>query len=560
MDGADAPAPSPASAAWWRGAAAALVMLAALLFPLDREPSTQVLYQIWCGAGLAVASLLWGFGQVTWRWTALWLILCLLIVAHSGVYADSTVVGVVFVTAMYVGISVGCGLRGRTLDIFLIALLAACVVNALEGLLQYLGLAWGLFPWVPESLQRGVAFGVFRQPNPFATFLVIGCVAAAWLAQRQVLTRGMAWTLVGMLQAGIAASGSRIGMLGAVLVALSALVGGYAGLRRDVRFVLVGQLALYAIFAVLMPYLGELHGFETRSVANRLARVSHDSRLVLWQNALRIIEARPWWGWGWHEFGFGHYAVPLTTRFGDEYQTLDNGHNLLLHLAAELGVPAALIILGGAAVFFVAGVRRQDWGADRFFPALVVVLLLQHSAVEYPLWTVSLAFLFAVMLGVCVGQGAAPIGRAYRLLYPALCVCLVVFAVEADRQYARITRLYETPSLARVAKANALREAEKNWLFLGNVEFAQLLQLHPSPENARDVLALSERVLHFSAEPVVAARAVESAWLAGDQRAFAYHLERFRTAFPHYFASWKDRMAAARPALVEALAKPGPRQ
>ena len=69
------------------------------------------------------------------------------------------------------------------------------------------------------------------------------------------------------------------------------------------------------------------------------------SRLLLWRNVIDLIARHPWAGWGWGELKFAHYS---TLYAGPRFvEILDNAHNLPLHLAVELGIPAALLVCGG---------------------------------------------------------------------------------------------------------------------------------------------------------------------------------------------------------------------
>jgi hypothetical protein len=62
---------------------------------------------------------------------------------------------------------------------------------------------------------------------------------------------------------------------------------------------------------------------------------------------LHLIAQQPWLGWGWGELSFAHY---VTLYDGPRFvEILDNAHNLPLHLAVELGIPAAVLICGGFA-------------------------------------------------------------------------------------------------------------------------------------------------------------------------------------------------------------------
>ena len=103
-------------------------------------------------------------------------------------------------------------------------LLAAAVISAVLGVLQYLGLAHELSPWVNQPL-KGDAFANLRQRNQFASLTSLGLVALlGWVvahAKMQRLSRGgwaLALVLLNVLAAGAASSVSRTGAMQWALV------------------------------------------------------------------------------------------------------------------------------------------------------------------------------------------------------------------------------------------------------------------------------------------------------------------------------------------------------
>ncbi len=100
---------------------------------------------------------------------------------------------------------------------------------------------------------------------------------------------------------------------------------------------------------------------------------------------LHLIAQKPLAGWGWGELDYAHFRTLYDgPRFCD---ILDNAHNLpFLHVAVELGVPLALLCMGGALVW---AWRRQPWREQdtrRQLGWAVLALVTLHSMLEYPLW------------------------------------------------------------------------------------------------------------------------------------------------------------------------------
>jgi O-antigen ligase len=182
----------------------------------------------------------------------------------------------------------------------------------------------------------------------------------------------------------------------------------------------------------MLPWLLGLdpaaHGMLARLRGGELACAS---RVALWSNVLNLIGQKPWLGWGWGELDYAHYATLYAgPRFCD---ILDNAHNLPLHLAVELGIPAALLICGFG-VWWAA--RRRPWretDAVRQLAWSVLAVILLHSLLEYPLWYGPFQVAFGVrsaavarrrcVIAACIAAGDCFQGAVCRRFDGVLCLC-----------------------------------------------------------------------------------------------------------------------------------------
>nr|WP_278875782.1 Wzy polymerase domain-containing protein [Variovorax paradoxus] len=109
----------------------------------------------------------------------------------------------------------------------------------------------------------------------------------------------------------------------------------------------------------------------------------------------------------------------------------------------------------------------------------------------------------------------------------------------ATWDYIRISQIY----LARDERLPAyedgtLAKARKSWLFARQVDFAELTLTAVTPDNAAAMHSLAERTLHFSPEPRVIVKLIESAELMGRGEEARSQAERFRIAFPAEYERW----------------------
>lgn len=428
------------------------------------------------------------------------------------------------------------------------AWLCAACASACIALLQYLGFAGTLSPWV-NYVDAGQAYANLRQRNQLATLLAIGWCALLWWQSRPVasalpqawrrLPQGVLVLATAVLAAADAASGSRTGLLQLLLLLALALV------WKRGRGALVWACVAYALAAWLLPQLAGLDPLQT-GILGRLGEPASAcaSRLTLWSNVLHLIAQKPWTGWGWGELEYAHFmALYAGPRF---CEILGNAHNLPLHMAVEWGVPAAVLVcatLGGLVL------RAQPWrerDATRQMAWSVLAVIGLHSLLEYPLWYApfQLAALLALWLlwstPQAVGSTAAtPKGAAARPGSTALACAVLLACSYAGWDYWRISQIYLPPAQRDPAyRDHTLEKISSSWLFADPVVFAELGTTALTRDNAQHVHALALRMLHFSPEPSVVAKLIDSAQLLGLSEEVQAYRTRFAAAYPQEYIAW----------------------
>ena len=451
------------------------------------------------------------------------------------------------------------------------ALVVAGLASSLMGLLQYFGLAAALEPWVRQGT-FGEAFANLRQRNQFASLTTMALVALIWLAVSR-RTALASERLSGLLQQhsellvllaaallafGNAASSSRTGLL--QLALLCGLFGLWGGWRRlTVRRILLVAVVAYSISILALPLMAGLDPLD-RGMFARLRDGDGvcESRHALWSNVLDLIALKPWLGWGWGELDYAHYITLFdSVRF---CAILDNAHNLPLHLAVELGVPVAVLICGGMTWW---AWRRQPWreaDATRQMAWGVLAVIGLHSLLEYPLWYGP----FQMAAGLCVmllwsreKRATGPKNELNRplaqsLLASAATICIATSAY-AVWDYHRISQLYLAPQDRDTAYADdTIGKARQSWLFRNQVQFAELTTTPLDRRTAQWTFDTASVLLHYSPEPRIIEKVIESAVMLGRDDEAVTHLARFRAAFPKEHAAWA-RGNARMPAVIEGL-------
>lgn len=417
----------------------------------------------------------------------------------------------------------------------------AALGSSVVALLQYFGAAGPLHPAVAAA-DLGEAYGNLRQRNQFATLSSLGLLSVLWLG------RNWRWPFmlacICLLAAANAASASRIGLLQWIVVTLAVGCWGGADRRRWLACS-AAALAAYVTAAVVLPALLQwVTGQKGLNVFSRiLAEASCGTRSVLWPNVIELIAQRPWTGWGWGELDYAHYVhLYGAQRFCD---ILDNAHNLPLHLAVELGIPAAVVACG-VALWAVA--RYRPWAetdASRRIAWLAIAAVLLHSMVEYPLWYGPFQMTFGFALGLLWRRGRSAHAGPPMALRTGFAILASAALAYVAWDYHRTSQLYVAPEQRSAAYAeDTLGKARASWLFRDQVRFAELSITPLTRENAPGMLAQASDLLHFSPEPKVIQTLLEAALVLGRDDLLAFHLPRFRAAFPEQYEAWMRERTA----------------
>ncbi len=538
------------------------------LNPFASSPSTAVIPLLvsWMMAACALLAVV-ELPLVKTRWTltervvcgalVLWLLASLLWVPQV---VDRALTAGLVASLMCVWLMAAVGRRAAVDEVLLrwlvVGLLAAAVISAVLGMLQYLGLARELSPWVNQPL-KGDAFANLRQRNQFASLTslglvaLLGGVAAQSKAQTmmQTMTRGswaLAFVLLNVLAAGVACSVSRTGAMQWVLVSVLMAAWGWRSAKRDAGFgkglvwFSIAAPVLVAVWSVLMPWLAlQTTGEWGASMILRVTGQAQDyaacgGRRVLWANVLALIAQHPWLGWGWGETDYAHFMTGYSNlRFCD---MLDNAHDFPLHLALEFGVPFALAVMALVAVWVL---RRSPWceqQAWRVMAWCLLVVLGLHSVLEYPLWYGP----FQMTLGLAIGLLWAPThvgleadGQAEAKVEPQveaqegpmlIAAILFIGCLYAAWDFSRVGQIYRQAASRDAAyRDNPLHHAKQSWLFKNQADFAELTTQAVTADNAAELYPQAIRLMHYSPEARVVQRVIDSGKLLGhDEEAQAF--------------------------------------
>lgn len=297
-----------------------------------------------------------------------------------------------------------------------VVLLAMVAIATLVGLLQVSGARLSN-PFVNDTI--GQISGIFANRNHFAVFLACGCLLApawAFLGKRRALWRGLlALGLMVLFVLTILATGSRAGMLTAVLAVLIALTMVRHELRRQ-----LARAPRWAFPVLIAGVLAIMAAVVFASIAANRAESIHRTFAVDVGTDMRsrglpvVLEMiRTYLPLGSGVGGFDpmfRMHEPLTLLKPTYF---NHAHNDFLELVLDAGVPGGLLLAGALLWWLSASIRvwRVNGGAATGTARLgsaILLLLIVASAFDYPLRTptmMALTVIAAVWLADGRGDG-----------------------------------------------------------------------------------------------------------------------------------------------------------
>jgi len=266
------------------------------------------------------------------------------------------------------------------------------------------------FVYKSDAVQQR-PFGNLGQSNHLTTYLGMSALSALYLGVRARRT----WLVVPSLlviACGLAMTGSR--MATAFLAILIGALFAPSALRPKVT-----ALRWVAAAALLAGYIVGI--IAVRTVAgdfDTIARFGANTwplRRELWWQAWHIALKQPLLGLGVGQFPAGQFWVARPSPFN---AMANNCHNIVLHVAAEFGWPAALAVGALALNWGVRDLRRRIERPELALAFGLLLLVAIHSMLEFPLWYLYFAIPAAFLFGLAEPERQANASVDVTLILP----------------------------------------------------------------------------------------------------------------------------------------------
>ncbi|OGI39579.1 MAG: hypothetical protein A2V91_03620 [Candidatus Muproteobacteria bacterium RBG_16_64_10] len=547
-----------------------LIAVIPFLLPYHRLP-LPAFYSEWAAFALGIVACFPFLSRNFWLHlkiphSAIWLFAIVVLIALQALFVGHVYVTQALLPGIYISWAVmlvilSAWIRARLgLDRAVTALawmiLLGGTLQTLTGLAQYLNVS-GEFASMVEMKQGISIHGNINQRNHLATQITLASFALVYLHATDGVNRALMTVLLVLFALVLTVSSSRAAAIYIMAGFLLSLFS-YRAAKTPVHYRLLQGagllLVLFLLIQFLLPFLNawlkqllsamgfDVSGLETLTALQRGAAEDIDVRISEWHKAWLMFLKSPLWGigvghYGWYSFDY--QAFPEFSAISKTV-TFQHSHNLIMQVLAELGAAGLLLL-----VFMAFAWLRQmlpHWKNPSCWLILtLLIVLLLHSSVEYPLWYSYFLGLAALLLGL--GSVSTQTIRFTPRLgqITAACALFLSGAILAitlrgfqDLSHVNMLVFTSTPQQA----AATLHAISRNPLLTPWAEAA--IAQHGAPaKNALDQqLAITARVMQYRPSPIAVNRQIIYLALAGKPVDAAVLMKKAFTVYPSDFSKF----------------------
>lgn len=544
-----------------------LIAVIPFLSPYHKLPLTAF-YSEWAAFAIGIAACFPFLSRNFWLHieiphSAIWLLAVVALIALQALLVDHVYVTQALLPGIYISwastlVILSAWIReqlglNRAVTVLAWMILIGGALQALTGLIQYFNAYGELASMV--NLNQGVSIhGNINQRNHFATLITLASFSLIYLHAVDRANSIFTSVLLILFAFVLTLSSSRAAAIYIVAGFLLSLLS-YRIAKTPVHYRLLQGTGLFLVVFLLiqffLPFLNDglkqllgvmgfdVSGLEAMAAIQRSATEGIDIRVSEWHKAWLMFLGSPIWGvgvghYGWHSFNYQALSEFSGIAKSVPYQ---HSHNLIMQVLAELGLAGLLLLLFMAITWFRQ--MRHHWKQPSYWLILsLLMVLLLHSNIEFPLWYSYFLVLAAILLGLGtektlevrfspgLGQFAAG-----AVLFISGALLAITFRGFQDISHVNELIIASTPQQASAT----LFAISKNPLLTPWAE-AAIVQ-HGAPDNNTVVqqLAMTTRVVQYYPSPLNVNRQIIYLALAGRSTGASALLEKAFIVFPSDF-------------------------
>ena len=429
-------------------------------------------------------------------------------------------------------------------------------LNALIGVLQHYSWRTFLNAVVTTKISPAV-YGNLAQPNHFADYLTLGLISLGLLRLHWRLRAWQVALLAAPLLFILTLSGSRSAWL--YLLCMAGMA--FLWQRRDKSSLPLLHYSLALLlgfglmhFVVEIPLLAGSTGSVTtverlvEGVGSNGAVSSGSIRLHIWREAWLIFTQFPLLGTGVGQFAWQHFQLGPALRNTGITGLYNNAHNLVMQIAAEMGLAGLLILLGALVLWFWQA-RTAPRTVYHWWGCCLLAVLGIHSLLEYPLWYAYFLGVAALTLGIFDNTTyRLELRGVGRLAVAAIWLLGVLTLQQLLHGYRNVESVLamRPASAADSGYSNRVRERlaalHGQSLLQPYTELYMSSMIEVGTDDLANTRTLNESVMHFVPIGAVVYREALLLALSSEQAAAQLQMERAIWSYPGEFPQASEEL------------------
>lgn len=293
-------------------------------------------------------------------------------------------------------------------------LVIAGIINVAIVALQFVIRTGGTIP-----LDLNIAsYGAMTQRNLFADFVALAIASLTYLYAKGRFSLSFFTLILTCFLGMLALSGSRSSWLHLAVLTILAVVIKINTLKQNtdsttirslqhISFLLLPMFILVQLFIYYVVPEG-LANLPTDRLIDAANANTPSARLQILYDSARLFLQSPWLGTGIGSMRGETFLLTDTPASLATQQVFEHAHNIFLHLLAEMGIGAFLIVSAGL-VIWLRAFKWRELNLETWWAIALLGILGIHSLVEFPLWFTFYLGIAAILLGagdeklVCIG-------------------------------------------------------------------------------------------------------------------------------------------------------------